>query len=46
MRGTEYEKSWRNLLIDSEMAGPISMELSEIDQDNSVTVLGQKKIEI
>ena len=42
IRGPEYEKCWRNLLIDSEMAGPISMKLSGIDQDNSVTVLGQK----
>ena len=31
IRGPEYEKCWRNLLIDSEMAGPISMKLSGIN---------------
>ena len=40
--GPEYEKSRRGLLIDSEMAGPISMKLSVIDKGNSVTVLCQK----
>ena len=41
-RGPEYEKSWTESVIDSEMAGPISMKLSEIDQGDNVTVLGQK----
>ena len=40
--GPEYEKSRRGLLIDSEMAGPISVKLSGIDRDNNVTVFGQK----
>ena len=40
--GPEYEKSWTESLIDSEMAGPILMKLSGIDRGNSVTVLGQK----
>ena len=29
--GPEYEKSLASSLIDSEMAGPISMKFSEID---------------
>ena len=41
-RSQECEKSRGVSLIDSEMAGPISMKLSGIDQDNSVTVLGKK----
>ena len=40
--GPEYVKSRGNTLIDSEMAGPISMKLSGIDRGNSVTVLGQR----
>ena len=40
--GPEYEKSREVLLIDSEMAGPIAMKLSEIDQGKSEHVLGQK----
>ena len=40
--GPEHVKSWCISLIDSEMAGPISMKLSGIDWDYSVTVLGQK----
>ena len=40
--GQKHEKSRRVSLIDSEMAGPISMKLSGIDRGNSVTVLGQK----
>ena len=40
--GPEYVKSCRTLLIDSEMAGPITMKLSGIDRGNSVTVLGQR----
>ena len=39
--GPEYVKSCRTLLIDSEMAGPITMKLSGIDRGNSVTVLGR-----
>ena len=33
--GPEYEKSRRGLLIDSEMAGPISVKLSGIDRGKS-----------
>ena len=44
--GPEYEKSREVLLIDSQMAGPITMKLSEIDQGNSEHVLGQKKLEV
>ena len=40
--GPEYVKSCRVFLIDAEMAGPIAMKLSEIDQGNSEHVLGQK----
>ena len=40
--GPEYVKSCSNSLIDSEMAGPISMKLSGIDRGNSVDVLSQK----
>ena len=40
--GKKYEESCRDSLIDSEMAGPISLKLSGIDRGNSVTVLGQK----
>ena len=40
--GQEHEKSCEEALIDSEMAGPIAMKLSEIDQGNSEHVLGQK----
>ena len=40
--GQKHEKSRRVSLIDSEMAGPISMKLSGIDRGNSVAVLGQK----
>ena len=39
--GPENVKSRRETLIDSEMAGPISMKLSGIDRGNSVTVLGR-----
>ena len=37
--GPEYVKSCGTLLIDSEMAGPITMKLSGIDRGNSVSVL-------
>ena len=40
--GSEKEKSCGKSLIDSEMAGPIAMKLSGIDQGNSVTVLGRR----
>ena len=40
--GPEYVKSCRVSLIDSKMAGPIAMKLSDIDQGNSVHVLGPK----
>ena len=40
--GQEHAKSREVLLIDSEMAGPIAMKLSEIDQGNSEHVLGKK----
>ena len=40
--GPEYVKSCGKVLIDSEMAGLISMKLSGIDRGNSVTVLGQR----
>ena len=40
--GPEYEKSPGETLIDSEMAGPISVKLSGIDEGNSVHILGQK----
>ena len=40
--GKKHEESWCISLIDSEMAGPISLKLSGIDPGNSVTVLGQK----
>ena len=44
--GPEYEESREVLLINSEIAGPIAMKLSEIDQGNSEHVLGQKKLEV
>ena len=40
--GQEHEKSREEALIDSKMAGPIAMKLSDIDQGNSVHVLGPK----
>ena len=40
--GPEYEKSRRGLLIDSEMAGPISVKFSGIDQGVRVHVFSQK----
>jgi len=40
--GQEHEKSCEEALIDSEMAGPIAMKLSEIDQGKSEHVLGKK----
>ena len=44
--GQELAKSREISLIDSEMAGPIAMKLSEIDQGNSEHVLGKKKLEV
>ena len=37
--GPEYVKSRGKAVIDSEMAGPISMKLSGIDRGNRVSVL-------
>ena len=39
--GPEYVKSCRVFLIDADMAGPIAMKLSGIDQGNSDHVLGR-----
>ena len=39
--GKKYEESCRDSLIDSEMAGPISLKLSGIDRGNSESVLGR-----
>ena len=41
-RGQECEKSCGVLLIDSEMAGPISVKFSGIDQGVRVHVFSQK----
>ena len=43
IEGPEYENSCLNSLIDSEMAGPMSMKLSGIDQGKYVIILGPKK---
>ena len=40
--GQEHDKSCEEAFIDSKMAGPIAMKLSDIDQGNSPHVLGPK----